>query len=433
MESPLPDPVRTREMALPRRRGVVAVCIGNAIEWFDWSLYAVLAPVFATTFFSPDDPYSALLSTFGVFMVGFLARPVGGFLFGVLADRRGRRVSLAATMLLTGLGSCVIALAPTYEQVGLGASIALVAGRVVQGLGFGGEAPASYAYIAELAPRARRGLWSSGTGVGIAAGSLAATLLGLLFSLALTPDQVATWGWRAAFLLAGGIGLYAVYLRRRLAESAQFLAAHADGGEDRPVAVLQVLRAHRTRVLQVLGIATGAVAVFYYWIAFVPAYTVSAMHHPAAQVQLGGVVAQLTLIAALPIAGMLSDRLGRKRMAYVMGSGFILLAFPLDALVRQGGWQFVLAVVVAALLISCTLGPFGAMLVEQFPAAVRGTAIAVPYTIATTVAGAVPYVGTWLTGVGAHDVLVVIVTGLVALTLAAYAALPETARSELQV
>src|SRR4051812_22969091 len=186
------DGVRPRR---PWRKIVVGAGAGNALEWYDWSVYAVFAPFFAAQFFNPKDAVAALLSTLAVFAVGFFMRPVGGLFFGWLADRRGRQMAMVVAMAVTALGSLLIPVAPTYGSIGVAASLLLLVARLTQGFGLGGEVGASHTFLAESAPPRRRGLWCSSMYVAITIGVLVATLQAVLLTSVLTESQMQGWGW----------------------------------------------------------------------------------------------------------------------------------------------------------------------------------------------------------------------------------------------
>jgi MHS family alpha-ketoglutarate permease-like MFS transporter len=210
--APAPRPPTSRD----QRRAVLGAGIGNTLEWYDWTIYAIFAPFFAGQFFDPSNPTSSILATLAVFAVGFFMRPVGGVLFGWLGDRYGRRTALTTAMTLVAGGSLLIGLSPTFGSVGVLASLWLLLARLVQGLAHGGEVASSYTYVAEMAPPRRRGLWSASLYVFVTLGVLAATLLGALLTSTLGTDRMADWGWRIPFLIGGALGFYAMYLRRNL-------------------------------------------------------------------------------------------------------------------------------------------------------------------------------------------------------------------------
>ncbi|WP_374228590.1 MFS transporter, partial [Pseudonocardia sp. ICBG162] len=189
------------------------------MEWFDWNVYATFSAFFAPQFFAGDDTGTALLKTLAVFAVGFVARPFGGFLFGWIADRRGRKLSMALCVATAAVGSLVIGLVPTHAVIGIAAPVVLVLARLAQGLAHGGELPAAQTYLAEMAPPARRGLWSSLIYFSGTAGILVGTVLGAVLSSVLTREEMAAYGWRVPFVLGGLFGLYALVMRLRMRES----------------------------------------------------------------------------------------------------------------------------------------------------------------------------------------------------------------------
>ena len=205
-------------------KDMIAVNFGNALEWYDWNIYTIFAVVFASQIFKAGNPTSALLSTLAVFAVGFIARPIGGFIFGAVADKLGRKRSLFIAMMVTAAGSLIIAVTPTYAAAGILAPIVLTVARLLQGLAHGGEMGTSVTYLVERAPDNRRGFFGATSWISVVIGTILATLVGLGINAFLTPDQVASWGWRLAFALGGLLGLYALVLRRSIEESEHYAA-----------------------------------------------------------------------------------------------------------------------------------------------------------------------------------------------------------------
>src|SRR5699024_9299824 len=193
-------------------RSIRASTVGNILEWYEWSTYAVFAPFIAAIMFNPANPVSALLSTLAVFAVGFLARPLGGFVFGRLADRKGRKFILITTMLIMAGGSFFIGIMPTYATIGVWASVLLLLTRLVQGFAHGGESAAANTYIAEIAPASRRGMWSSIAFIAIFAGSVLAYVIGGALTSVMGENVVTEWGWRVPFLLGGVLALVALWM-----------------------------------------------------------------------------------------------------------------------------------------------------------------------------------------------------------------------------
>jgi MHS family alpha-ketoglutarate permease-like MFS transporter len=205
-----------------RRRSLVAVTIGNALEWYEWAVYSIFAPFIAAAMFRESDPVSALLKTFAVFAIGFFMRPVGGILFGRVADRAGRKTVLVVTLLMMGAGSLTIGLVPDFEAIGVWASVILLAARMVEGLAHGGETATSNSYVSELAPPERRGLWSSISFVALLSGTIFAFVLGVVLIAVLGATAVGEWAWRIPFLFGGVAAVAVLFLRRRMEETDVF-------------------------------------------------------------------------------------------------------------------------------------------------------------------------------------------------------------------
>jgi MFS transporter, MHS family, alpha-ketoglutarate permease len=386
-----------------RLRALRGTGIGNALEWYDWHVYGIFAPFFAQQFFSPGNALSALMSTLVIFAVGFAMRPVGSFLFGWLADRRGRRFSMVISISLGAAGSMAIGLAPTYSSIGVGASLILLLARLTQGLAHGGELPSAQTYLAEMAPAERRGRWTSTIYVSGACGILIATLLGAGLSGLYGADGVAAWGWRVPFIFGGLLGFYALFLRRRLSETPVFEKEQAEeeAVRERP-SVVRGIWENRTAAVRVIGLTVGTTVVYQTWTVAAPAYAISAQHLDPTAVLLAEVVALLVFIAALPLCGALSDRIGRRPSMLTFGLGMAVLSYPLALLARSGGaWQLGLAMTIALLFIALCVSILPALFAELFPTRVRATGTGVPYAVAVALCGGTaPYLLTWLSS---HD------------------------------
>lgn len=248
-----------------RRKSLRATAIGNALEWFDWTLYTTFSAYLALQLFDRSDPTSALLSTFAIFAVGFVMRPLGGWFFGWLGDRRGRKVAMVATMLLLAITSVAIAVTPSYEAIGVWASVLLLFWRLLQGLAYGGETGVAYTYAAELAPPDKRAFWSSSIFVSVMIGVMAATGLAAVLTSVLSTEDMETWGWRVGFAIGGVLGIYAMILRRSAGESDVFEKARtAAGPEVRSLTRREILRMSA----RIIMIAAFAQVGFYIWVAF---------------------------------------------------------------------------------------------------------------------------------------------------------------------
>lgn len=422
--SSLPVPVSARG----RAKILTQIGIGNALEWFDWTIYAIFAGFFAGQFFAATDPVSAVLSTLAVFAVGFFARPFGGFLFGWLGDRSGRRTAMTVTVGTAAAGSLLIGAAPTYHQIGAGASLLLLLARLAQGLAHGGELPSAQTYVAEMAPARSRGLWSSFIYVSGTAGVMVGTLLGAVLATALSEPAMAAWGWRVPFLLGGVLGVYALVMRRRMAETGVFedavAARAADAGRSEPVWVL--ITRHRKQMSQVVGITVGITVVYYAWAIAAPTFAMTRGVDKSGALW-AGVVANLVFIAALPAWGALSDRIGRKPVSLGCCVALAVAVFPLNAALGDTALQLGVTMSVALLLIAgpASIGP--ALFAELFPTRIRMMGFGVAYSLAVaTFGGTVPYLQTWF---AAHLGLVAFngyVVAALLVSAAVVATLPET-------
>ncbi|MDQ4046815.1 MAG: MFS transporter, partial [Actinomycetota bacterium] len=189
-------------------RTLVGTGIGNAVEWYDWAIYATFSPFIASALFSKEDPTSAFLATLAIFAVGFVARPFGGFVFGWIGDRVGRKTSMTFAVGLAALGSLLIGIAPSFEAVGAFASVLLLVARLIQGLAHGGELPSSQTYLSEMAPKEKRGFWATLIYTSGTVGILAGTMLGATLSNVLSKTDMNAWGWRIPFIIGGIMGIY---------------------------------------------------------------------------------------------------------------------------------------------------------------------------------------------------------------------------------
>ncbi|MBB3664620.1 MHS family alpha-ketoglutarate permease-like MFS transporter [Prauserella sediminis] len=411
-----------------RARTLFGLGAGNAMEWFDWTVYATFASFFAGQFFNNEDSVSALLSTLAVFAVGFAARPLGGFVFGWVADRKGRQVSMALCLALAAGGSLVIGLSPTYEQIGLGASALLLLARLGQGLAHGGELPAAQTYIAEVAPRKRRGLWSSLIYFSGTCGVLAGTLLGALLSGVLTQEQMYSYGWRVPFILGGVFGLYSLYVRLRMRETEVFLAENDEENSAEPKGRMwDTIKQHPKLLFQVIGMTVGATVLYYVWAISAPSYAISVHGIDPTSALWAGVGAQVLFLISLPLWGMLSDRIGRKPVLFIASGGLLVTSIPLDALLGDQAWQLFLAMSIALLLMGGFSSIAPAIYAEMFPTRIRAVGLGLPYAIAVAAfGGTAPYLQTLFADLGNPSLFLFYAMGLMVITILVLFTLPET-------
>ncbi|MGO1183041.1 MAG: MFS transporter [Micrococcaceae bacterium] len=418
-----------------RRKDLVAVNLGNALEWFDWNIYAIFAPFFAAQFFRSDDPLSSLLSTLAVFAVGFLMRPVGGWLFGRLADERGRRFSLTLAILLASVGSLMIAVAPTFDSIGVFAGVILLVARLVQGLSHGGETGSAFTYLAEIAPSDRRGLWASTPWLGVAAGTMLATAIGVLLTALLDETQMSEWGWRVPFAVAAVLGLYALYIRRTMTESEVHTQALSDASgsavterSTKPLGeVVRELAREWKPLLQIIGLTISGVVAFYTWFIFAPGYASRQFGMDANASLIAGLLGQAVFLVAIPFMGMLSDRIGRRRVLMIFAAGFALVAFPMEWMLGPSPLMLWVTMAMGSVLLAANCAPLGAVFAELVPTRLRATLIGIGYATSGAIfGGTAPYLNTWFSSLGLHELFVGYMVVLCLISIVVIWRMPET-------
>lgn len=414
-----------------RTRALIAGCIGNFVEWYDFALYGAFAAVIATTFFPRADPLAGLMATFGVFGVAFLARPVGALLFGHFGDRVGRRRALAVGILLMAAVTAGIGLLPGYATLGWLAPALLVVLRAAQGVAVGGEYGGSAALVVEFAPSGRRG-WYGGwqyatVGFGLAIGIGTAAVLGTV----LTSASVEAWGWRLPFLLALPLGVVGLYVRARLGETPSFLATRRLGRVARaPLA--DALRTRRRQALIGFGVVAAAVVTFNVFYVFLPAYLTGQRETTVREAFGAAFIGLLVGSAVAPAFGGLSDRVGRRPVLLGGVLALLLLIPPAFSLISTGDTRSML---LGYVLVGVPLGSLAltAFLAELFPTPARYSGLSLTYGLGSAMfGGTAPLLATALvqrTGVTQSPVWYATITVAVGLVCVLFA--PETAEQPL--
>ncbi|SDR72203.1 MFS transporter, MHS family, alpha-ketoglutarate permease [Brevibacterium siliguriense] len=370
---------------------LVASGMGNALEWYDWGIYSSFAIYFATEVFNPGDKVASLLGAMAVFAVGFVARPVGGWIFGWMADHLGRRLSMITTVGLASLGSLLIAVVPTHATAGIWAALILLVARLMQGLAHGGEMPTAQTYIAEAAPPQRRGLWSSLIYVSGTSGIVIGLIMGVVLDALLPAQIMAAWGWRIPFAIGAVLGVCTLIARSRLDETETFQKA-----ADKPRMWPEIRRNWRA-ALQVILLGVGGTVCYYVW--SVSAVQQAVLIHGMAQgtALLASVLANVLLIISLPFWGKFSDRFGR-RPAMIIGHGVpILLYIPLESVLGSSFWSLFIPASIILVTMGSVLSTTPAVFAEMFPTRVRTIGVAVPYSISVALfGGTAPYLQAWM-------------------------------------
>ena len=370
---------------------VVATSLGNALEWFDISVYAYFAVYLSKAFFPTDDPTTSLLLTFGTFGLTFLARPIGGVLLGAYADRHGRKASLLVSIAMMTFGTLAVACMPTFEKIGVLAPLLVIVARLVQGFSAGGEFGSSTAFLVEHMP-GRRGFVASWQFASQGVSSLLGSGFGLLLSSTLTETELQTWGWRIPFLFGVLIGPVGLYIRSNIEDATAPPAAK----HDRPVR--NVFMEQKFPVLLAVGALAVSTAVNYL-IIYMPTYVAKTLHLPPTIGYLAAFAAAIAAITLNPVAGLISDRVGRTPYLTTVGVALLFAIFPLFLLLasKPSAAIIVLAVLLLGSLKALYLGALAALMSELFPASTRATGLGLSYNIGVTVFGGMgPAIVTWL-------------------------------------
>lgn len=384
-----------------RRRAIIAATIGNGLEWFDFTVYSFFAVIIAKLFFLTGNDLTSFLLTVATFGVGFFMRPVGAIVLGVYADRVGRKAALTLTILMMALGTAIIGLAPTYASIGLWAPALIVLARLIQGFSAGGEVGGATAFLIEHAPDEERGMYASWQQASQGISFMLGAAMGALVTNGLDQAQIDAWGWRIPFLFGLLIGPVGMYIRSHLEEPPEFEQRQAErrAKNVKFSPLSQVLRDHPREVLAGLGVTILWTVCTYVLVFYMPSYAKQQLGLPLGATFQSTAICGAIILVLCPLMGMLSDRVGRKRMLSVVAVAILALAYPLFHWLNVSPTTSTLLQVqiVLGILLAAFTGPAPAVLAEQFPTEVRSTGLSLAYNFAVTIFGGfAPLIVTWL-------------------------------------
>jgi metabolite-proton symporter len=399
-DATIPSPLSEAEHTRQLRRAVVASTIGTSIEWYDFFLYSVVTGlVFAKLFFPNDDPLTGTLNAFGVYFVGFLARPVGAAIFGHYGDRIGRKSTLIITLLLMGIATFLVALVPTYEQIGIWGAIILTVLRFIQGVGVGGEWGGSVLMSMEWCKtHDSRGFIASWPQFGVPCGLFLANLAVLAFSQ-MSGDQFLTWGWRIPFLLSIILVAVGLWIRLGIMETPVFSKLVAERKIEK-TPILEVIKRQPKEILLSAFARMAEQAPFYIFTAFIFAYGVGALKVSRDFLLVAVLCAALLSFITIPLCGHISDRIGRKRMYMIGAVTTGIFGFVYFGMLNTGSLVVIFFAIVLSLVPHDMLyGPQAALIAESFTGRLRYSGSSLGYQLASIIAGGpAPLIATWLYG-----------------------------------
>lgn len=404
--------------------------VGNLIEWYDWYVYSAFAVYFSAEFFPKGDPTSQLLNTAAIFAVGFLMRPIGSLLMGRYADRHGRRAALTLSITVMAGGSLIIACTPSYENIGIMAPIILVLARLLQGLSLGGEYGTSATYLSEMASSGRRGFYSSFQYVTLVAGQMVALGVQIVLQQLLSEPDMKAWGWRIPFII-GAMGAVAVlWLRRTMDESEQF--ANIKSQKRESAGTVRALMKHPKAVLTVVGLTLGGTVAFYTYTTYLQKFMVNTVGLPKEIVSWINFVALLIFVVLQPIAGLLSDKIGRRPLLMAFGILGTLLTAPIFFFMEKTTEPIVafLLMMVGLIIVTGYTSINAIVKAELFPTEIRALGVGLPYALTVAIfGGTAEFIALWLKSIGMESLFYFYVAGCIAISFITYWRMDESSKT----
>ena len=420
-------PANSNTYQMPHGRRLLSIAggsVGNLVEWYDWYVYSAFSLYFAKSFFPPASQTVQLLNAAAVFAVGFLMRPVGGWVLGRFADRHGRRAALTTSVTLMCAGSLIIAVIPGFASIGVLAPALLVVARLMQGLSVGGEYGASATYLSEMAGKRHRGFYSSFQYVTLIMGQLLALGVLLVLQRTMASAELERWGWRIPFLIGAACAVLALWMRRGLEETTAFQNQRL---AQRPS--IGALLDHRRAVATVVGLTAGGTVAFYTFTTYAQKFLVNTAGFSKDAATRISALTLLVFMFVQPVVGWISDRVGRRPVLIAFGILGALGTVPvLSALAHaRSEWGAFLLLLLALLVVSGYTAINAVVKAELFPTAIRTLGVALPYAIAVSLfGGTAEYLALWAKSVGHESWYYWYVTLCIAASLAVYATMPET-------
>jgi MFS transporter, MHS family, alpha-ketoglutarate permease len=420
---------RSRGIDFRRLKAIFIGSIGNLVEWYDFYAYTAFALYFANAFFPGSDPVLQQLNAAVLFAIGFVMRPIGGWLFGHLADHHGRRNALMLSVLLMCFGSLVIAITPTYAAIGIAAPVLLGSARIIQGLSLGGEYGASATYLTEVATDKNRGFYVSFHYVTLIGGQLCAIIVLLaLQQIFLTPDQMRAWGWRIPFLIGALLAIIALMMRRGLHETEAFIEAKKPEKRESSV---RTLMQYPRQVLIVIGLTAGGTTAFYTYTTYMQKFlklSVGLSDNQTTMVSAGSLIFAICL---QPLYGAISDRIGRKPLLIWFGLMGTIFTVPLLRTLQQAkSASAAFFLIAAAWLIVAGYTSINAVVkAELFPTKVRATGVGLPFAITTSIfGGPAESIALWFKSIGHEAWFSYYLSSVIAISLIVALTMRDTKR-----
>ena len=388
-------------------------------------MYAAFSLYFAKAFFPKGDTTAQLLNTAAIFAVGFLMRPIGGWLMGLYADRKGRKAALMASVLLMCFGSLIIALSPGYESIGVWAPVLLVFARLLQGLSVGGEYGTSATYLSEMATKERRGFFSSFQYVTLISGQLIALGVLIVLQQTLTEEQLYSWGWRVPFVIGALCAVVALYLRRGMEETESFKKTKVKPKES----AMRTLLRHPKELMTVVGLTMGGTLAFYTYTTYMQKYLVNTVGMSISDSTTISAATLFLFMCIQPLVGALSDKVGRRPILIAFGVLGTLFTVPiLTTLHTITTWWGAFFLIMAALIIVSGYTSINAVVkAELFPTEIRALGVGLPYALTVSIfGGTAEYIALWFKSAGMETGYYWYVTACIACSLLVYATMKDT-------